>query len=191
MIFVSHNLRAVAEICSRSLLLERGRVRAIGDTTEVIQTYLDHMSGKRVIPADQPAHISSVVVRGIGGETVTFDSGEKAWIDVTIQARGQCDNFAVALDIQNDQFEIIYDTSSQQLGENPISLSAGQVLTATFELTINMAFGTFHVSTYIHRFDIQKAIDAWSPSATIYVSTPQAVRGAVNCFAKVVDQRVD
>src|SRR5215475_5329328 len=38
-IFVSHNLREVANLCQRSLLLERGQVRAIGPTADVIREY--------------------------------------------------------------------------------------------------------------------------------------------------------
>ena len=37
-VFVSHNLRELANLCSRSLLLERGRVRMLGGTDEVIRT---------------------------------------------------------------------------------------------------------------------------------------------------------
>jgi len=39
-LFVSHNLNAVQRLCKRSLLLERGRVKIIGDTKTVIDTYL-------------------------------------------------------------------------------------------------------------------------------------------------------
>lgn len=38
-IFVSHNLREVAKLCQRSLLLERGQVQMIGATSEVIRAY--------------------------------------------------------------------------------------------------------------------------------------------------------
>ncbi len=189
-IFVSHNLRAVAEICSRSMLLEHGHVKAIGPTPSVVAEYLERIQGARVVPAEAPAYLSEVRIRGSQGDTVHFNSGDKAWVDVTAVAREDCHNFTVALDIQDDQFQILYDTSAQQLGEPELSLKAGQVLTITFELTINMARGTFHVGTYLHRFHIQKAIDTWCPSGTIVVSNQQAVSGCVNCFARVVRQAI-
>ena len=40
-VFVSHNLPTVLRLCPRSLLLEGGRLVASGDTSRVIQTYLD------------------------------------------------------------------------------------------------------------------------------------------------------
>ena len=41
-IFVSHNLRAIAELCPRSILLEHGKVTAAGPSQLVMDTYLEH-----------------------------------------------------------------------------------------------------------------------------------------------------
>src|SRR5689334_10972101 len=40
-LFVSHNLLAVQRLCPRSLLLDGGRIVADGESSQVIQTYLD------------------------------------------------------------------------------------------------------------------------------------------------------
>ena len=39
-LFVSHNLEAVQELCTRCVLLEKGQVAMIGSTAEVIKKYL-------------------------------------------------------------------------------------------------------------------------------------------------------
>src|SRR5579863_7352236 len=39
-IFVSHNLRAIAELCPRSVLLEHGRIADMGTSQQVLKTYL-------------------------------------------------------------------------------------------------------------------------------------------------------
>lgn len=39
-LFVSHNMGAVRNLCTRAILLELGRVRLNGDTSEVIQSYM-------------------------------------------------------------------------------------------------------------------------------------------------------
>jgi lipopolysaccharide transport system ATP-binding protein len=47
-LFVSHNLRAVRSLCPTSILLDQGRVLMIGNTTDVIQRFLEeHASGSR------------------------------------------------------------------------------------------------------------------------------------------------
>ncbi len=44
-VFVSHNLAQVRELCSRSMLLSEGRVVTIGDTEEVVNAYLALLQG--------------------------------------------------------------------------------------------------------------------------------------------------
>ncbi|MDB4917791.1 MAG: transporter related protein [Gemmatimonadetes bacterium] len=48
-VFVSHNLAAVGELCSRAALLDRGRVVDIGRSTDIIRRYLSEYSS--VLPA--------------------------------------------------------------------------------------------------------------------------------------------
>jgi lipopolysaccharide transport system ATP-binding protein len=42
-LFVSHNLSAVQKLCPRSLLLSRGRAVSLGETADVIETYVHHV----------------------------------------------------------------------------------------------------------------------------------------------------
>jgi ABC-type polysaccharide/polyol phosphate transport system ATPase subunit len=45
-IFVSHNIPSVSEICDKALWLERGRIRMIGESEHVCNAYADAMGGK-------------------------------------------------------------------------------------------------------------------------------------------------
>ncbi len=40
-LFVSHNLEAIKKLCSRCVLLEKGKLKKIGDTEEIIDSYLE------------------------------------------------------------------------------------------------------------------------------------------------------
>ena len=40
-LFVSHNVKAVMELCSRAILLDHGKMSAIGATDAVVQRYLN------------------------------------------------------------------------------------------------------------------------------------------------------
>lgn len=48
-LFVSHDLDAVSQLCPRSLWLERGRLRADGPTADVVDTYLGEQIGHSVV----------------------------------------------------------------------------------------------------------------------------------------------
>jgi lipopolysaccharide transport system ATP-binding protein len=45
-LFVSHNMGAIAQLCQKCILLEKGRIVTFGDTQKVIDTYLSNLSNK-------------------------------------------------------------------------------------------------------------------------------------------------
>jgi lipopolysaccharide transport system ATP-binding protein len=49
-IFVSHNMAAVENLCSRSILIDEGRIVEIGDTGKVIDAYLKTVAYQAQIP---------------------------------------------------------------------------------------------------------------------------------------------
>jgi lipopolysaccharide transport system ATP-binding protein len=77
-LFVSHNMQAVARLCSRALLLEGGRVVTAGPTLEVTRAYLraggSHGTAERewLDPPSQPGNhivrLRAVRVRPAGGD---------------------------------------------------------------------------------------------------------------------------
>jgi lipopolysaccharide transport system ATP-binding protein len=184
-LFVSHNLKAVTEICKRAMLLDHGKIAAIDTTDEVVRKYLSAGAVAR-IRKNEPVYFSKVVVRGQTGEQSTFESGETAWIDLEVTARKAFDKLSVVIWFTDQTQYIIFHTSTERLGFPPISLPAGGVYRCTFELKLNIAHGTFHLVTELYRYHTQKGYDRREPAATIFIGSTTAVGGAVNCFPRLI-----
>ena len=189
-IFVSHNLKSVAEFCQNGLLLERGRSVAQGRVDEVIADYLRRRSAGPESNQSSPVKITKVTVRDREGECVRFESGQKAWVDIELHAQKPCRKLSVSLYLADTQGQLIFNTSSARLGYPDFDLNPGQAFRCTFELQLNLAVGTFHVGTLIFRYDNETEYDRWLQAATIFVSSAQDIRGLVNCFPKIVNQQV-
>jgi ABC-type polysaccharide/polyol phosphate transport system ATPase subunit len=184
-LFVSHNLKAVTEICQRTILLEHGKVLAIGETDDVARKYLGAMA--EAPKGEKSIHVSKVCIRDRTGEQATFDSGQTAWVDIEVTARETTERVSVVIWFSDETQYVIFDTSTERLGFAPISLQAGCSYRCTFEITLNMAHGTFHLGTDIYRYDSQKSFDRHNRAATIFIGSTTAVRGAVNCFPKLIE----
>lgn len=186
-LFVSHNLKAVTEICDSAMLLEHGKVLAIDRTDIVARKYLS--LGAQIEEPDQkkPVYISKVQIRDRGGEQSKFESGQTAWVDVEVTAREATGKLSVVIWFTDETQYIIFHTSTERLGFPPFSLQAGGTYRCTFELALNIAHGTFHLVTEVHRYDIQKGYDRKEPAATIFVGSSTAVGGAVNCFPRLIE----
>jgi lipopolysaccharide transport system ATP-binding protein len=185
-VFVSHNLKAVSDLCERTILLDGGSIVADGPTSDVIQTYLARERAKMTEARDNDVVVQSVRLRGRDGQTVRFRPGEKAWVDVTFRANRPSEKVAVVLDVLDEALGEVFNTSSERLGHPSVDLQEGQTHTVTFELDMHLAVGTFHVGVYLYRYDIEREFDRVLPAATFFVASEIDVRGVANLYPKVV-----
>ncbi len=183
-VFVSHNLQAVADLCGRSLLLDRGQMMSIGPIEEVIQSYmgLSYASRNR---EGHKARIVSVSLRGEDGANMRFDSGERAWIDVELEGLADCEGLAVVLDMLDRSGYNVFNTSTERLGEEPFSLRSGSTYSCSFQLDLNLANGAYDIEITVYNYGTEYVFDTMNPAATVYVNTGVEVRGVANCKPKV------
>jgi ABC-type polysaccharide/polyol phosphate transport system ATPase subunit len=189
-LFVSHNLKAVSDLCARTVLMDAGAIAADGATSEVIQTYLARERAKLGEARDREVAIRSVNLRGRDGPAVRFSPGDKAWIDITFHANRSCPKISVVLQVLDNGLGSVFHTSSERLGSPPIDLEAGQACTLTFELDMHLANGTFHVGVYLHRHAHQYEYDKVLPAATFFIGSEVDVRGSANLYPRVVAAKV-
>jgi lipopolysaccharide transport system ATP-binding protein len=185
-LFVSHNLRAVAELCSRALLLERGRVAADGPAAQVVQTYLGHALGGRRDVEGRDASIARLAVRGAAGDGSSFRSGERAWVDIDLVARTACERLSVTLFAADDEGRVVFDTSTERLGLGTFGLLADQTFRCSVQLDLHLAPGTYRLGAVLYRYDVQREFDRWFPAATLIIGSDLDVRGVANLYPKVV-----
>jgi lipopolysaccharide transport system ATP-binding protein len=189
-IFVSHNLRAVANLCPRSLLLERGEVQMVGPTEEVIRTYYERGQEQRTLEADSGILITKVTTHDGAGPSLEFESGGKLWITVEAQARTPHNDLSVVIQIVDDHQYHVFDTCTQRLGADAITLDSDQTITCTFELDLHLAEGTFHVNAFLYRYVERKNYDRWLSAATFFVTGAPEVRGIVTLYPKLAECQV-
>jgi len=181
-IFVSHNLAAVADLCERTLLLDHGRVASLGPTREVIRDYLTAGRAEGRETGDRPAWVSGLALHDAEGPTVRFESGSEAWLEVEVRAREVTRRVAVVLDLRDENFYEIFNTSSERLGAPPVDLAPGETRRFRFRLRLHLATGTYHMAVLLYRYDVQHEYDRLFPGITFFVRSESDVRGAVNLY---------
>jgi lipopolysaccharide transport system ATP-binding protein len=91
-LFVSHNMQAIAQLCSRALLMEQGHIVRDGPSAEVVAHYLQTAAGAgsshewsdlETAPGDELVRLRSVRVVGPDGETADYvDVREPVGIEI-------------------------------------------------------------------------------------------------------------
>jgi len=184
-IFVSHNLQAVAEFCQRGILLEKGRIIADGPTDQVVRRYLDTASIHEERPARGPVRIAKTAIRGVDGQTGRFAAGQKARVSVTLDAIAPTEKVAVVIDVFNTEFYEVFNTSSERLGSPPLSLAAGERATCDFDVELNLGPGTYYLGVYLYRYDVEREYDHVFPATSFVVTTDRDTRGSANLYPAV------
>jgi lipopolysaccharide transport system ATP-binding protein len=184
-IFVSHNLQAVANLCTRGILLEHGNIVQDGGIQDVIRTYLSKSADRPNNIEHKEVYISDFVLRDHVGPRVRFETGEDAWLDIHLTANQPCERLSLAVKVEDQNSYRVFDTSTERLGYPSISLAAGETVKTTIRLKLNLARGVFRVGVHVNRYDIEKMYDDRMPLATIFVTSARDVRGLANLEPEV------
>jgi len=186
-VFVSHHLKAVADLCHRCILLDRGRVLKDGDANLVIREYLARGAEKTLEDTDKEVYVSRVVVRSGDRECLRFDAGDVSIVDVEVGANSACSKVAVAIHLRDEVGLEVFSTSTERLGKGTLTLKPGERAHVRFRLHLHLARGTYHLGVALYRYDIEKRYDLKFPSASLYVGDVRDVRGIANLYPEVLE----
>lgn len=180
-LFVSHNLQAVADLCQRCALFERGKVLSIGPSADVVRMYTDNMQERRRSNVDAAVIIDSVTPRNADGDVrAFFRSGDNLALEVVIAARQMVEKVGIVIDVYDEKFGAIFNTSSERLGARTLTMQPGETVTVPIGLTLNLAPGTYRIDLRLFRADVGTQYDHWPAAASILVTSDIDVKGVVN-----------
>ncbi len=117
-LFVSHNMAAMQNLCKRCILLEDGKIKMIGETKEVIAEYLNKNATSNKIVFEYPkdekmdAQILKIEIKNIRDKTVSnIKCGEEWKINITYQIKKICHRTIVALEFFSNNETMFYLTT--------------------------------------------------------------------------------
>jgi lipopolysaccharide transport system ATP-binding protein len=157
LVFVSHNLPAVAELCDRVLLLEQGETVELGPPADVISRYCTGLGSSQ----EDDVAIQATLTRSDdpGTENVwEVEPGEHLTLDVTIDFRTDTDRASVGVAFWDLRRELyVYGVSSDLAGIPLFRARAGDQRRFTFTFEANLTRGLYVLEVNVvdadqHRF---------------------------------------
>jgi len=148
-LFVSHNMSAINNLCTRALVLNKGQIVFEGETAKAVNHYLDSFGHKasqaQANPAifaedhDKPVNILSIrVVNSQGKTTTRINYSETFAIEMEILVREANDNYFAAIWVRDPSGQMILFTSDEDLGPAPMGNLAPGRYTTRVELPARM-----------------------------------------------------
>lgn len=138
-VVVSHQLEAITTLCTKAILLDRGRVVRAGTPEECILAYLGGGAAKAVTTAGDGA----VSVESMTISNTVLNSGEhlRATVVCAVKADGWTDPETIRMGVRSaSDGELLFETSTEHLG---ISLPTSGRFALTFDLQMNVQRGIY------------------------------------------------
>jgi lipopolysaccharide transport system ATP-binding protein len=181
-VFVSHNLQAVVELCDRALYLNR-RACALGEPTEVIGKYVRESFTPTVESSQGEVTIESVALRDEQGVEVTgaVEPGTPLRMAVTFAVSQAIDDlsFAFRLIRATDQLTV-YDGhfSDEELGL--ASLSPGQRVTVEYSFRANVTRGQYYFDVFACYNPTQRFVARLRPAGHLTIAETRTWGGVAD-----------
>jgi ABC-2 type transport system ATP-binding protein len=158
-LFVTHGLDLVREICDRAVLLDHGKVAFDGDPVAAVRKIRDDFeelaqSYERELPLAEEgtgsARIGRVSILDADGRACErFRPYEPLTIEFTVSATGPLDDWAVGVAIENQFDQLCFGQNSAQQGLHLGRLTGEHVV--RFDIpTLNLADGNYHITVAVH-----------------------------------------
>jgi lipopolysaccharide transport system ATP-binding protein len=178
-IFVSHNLRSVVDLCDRCLLLHGGRLIEDGLTNDVIHRYME--VGGSGVPGREPNGIAfdEIQVLVDGRPERLIQAGQR----FVVRVRGRAVRDVSSVEIgfvwyDAAQYEVS-NLSSSRFGYAPLNLRAGDPFEVAMSFAANLCSGAYDLAVSAWQMDREASLDRRPQAATIQVAAPPEARGLV------------
>lgn len=191
-LFVSHNLSAIADLCTRALLLQKGQVRCVGSPEDVVSAYIEQSNSNRV---------GSLVSHAVGDVTVHLElstnsgnnihySGMPLELELACSANRtiRLDEFCLTVETLRGQRIGLIDF---RLADDRILLSPTIVTYAASLDNADLVPGTYIVKTWMSGPDIGDEVELGTIEFVEAARTdrlslfPPHVNGVVNFRGRV------
>jgi lipopolysaccharide transport system ATP-binding protein len=138
-LFVSHNMNVINNLCQKVVLLEKGKIKAIGPTREIVDLYLKGGSGDQSlgpVPTEYPRNsfhknhlsIASITAQDASGKpSEEFRYLEEIRFNIELTVEKEIENAVLVLGFMNDEAGLItYSSNTDPFNKTQIDLKPGK-----------------------------------------------------------------
>ena len=161
-LFVSHNLAAIQQLCTRSLVLDGGEIAFIGDTSEAVNLYLDAGRAPSCFRADAAGRSRYIAEARLAADweagARAVEQGEDLVIELTVVNEGEPFDIAFGMGILTPDMVSVIGQSTVNLGEPPTCPQGRSTVRLTVP-KLPLMEGTYAVSLVLYTWRCGTVID--------------------------------
>jgi hypothetical protein len=171
LLFVTHQLDQVRNLCDRALWIDHGQLEAIGDPLRVVDAYLQEVAGVSPAPPSSPEEpeqpeekrideeerwgSGEILIKRIaltddhGRELVALGAGTPVTIDLDVETRVPQDDFVFGIGLYHADGTCVYGTNTDLEGYAPQHIE-GSTRVRFVMPSLDLVAGTYRVDAAVH-----------------------------------------
>lgn len=172
-VFVSHSLEAVRKLCDEAAWIDKGKLRAHGATSKVIDHYLwavNEMDDERLSSEEAMSRYQDrwgtrrgevVAVRlcdASGGEKHTFETGDRLTLRIGYETREPLAEPVIGMAIHRSDGVLCFGCSTRELGDAPAAIDGAGELSFNIN-RLDLLPGSYNFSISFHNDSDSETFD--------------------------------
>ena len=151
-VFVSHNMSAIAQLCPRTMVLNSGECIYLGDTAAAQHEYFSLLTERA--GSEMGLQVEDVKLLDAQGiPKAVFESGEPCRIRATVSSEQSYREFSLGLSlVASGGYEVFHTTSKRLLNET-LEVGPGDLVTVEAEIDLNLAGGAYTLQVQCHDYE--------------------------------------
>jgi len=182
LVFVSHHLPSVSQLCNQVLLLDQGAAARLGSPAAVIA---DYCSGSRSSDENYVVIRTALQSARPHGADGPFEitPGERLHLDVTVEFRVAVEHATIGVVVWDMSRELyVYGASSDFVGVPPVRARVGDVRTFSFSFDANLTRGLYAIEVNVVDLDRQRFLGIARGIAHFQVVENVSYDGVANLY---------
>ncbi|SFV55726.1 ABC transporter [hydrothermal vent metagenome] len=166
LLIVSHDKSAIQAICSRAILLEKGRVVKDGKPEEVMDYYnalIAQRENKTVVQREKDGKVETIsgskeatvekieLLNSVGERVEVIGVGEAVVLDITVKIHKDIDRLILGYGIKDRLGQVMYGTNTWHTDQPLEDLKAGEIYRYRLSFDANFGVGSYSIQTALHQ----------------------------------------
>lgn len=179
LIFVSHDMNLIHDICPKAIWIKKGIIRMFKETQRVIRSYSIGIKTSKIIPfgfkkrwgTGKVKIVDSVILNKYGQPKTVFNEKDKVSIRVKVKFNENITNPVFGITVRNSDFHNFYaiNTSGEKIKTGIIKKN--NIKEIKFFLNGSFPDGKYYVSPAVSSSDFSEFFDWWNNCCSFIIKT--------------------
>jgi len=147
-IFISHNIPSVINLCPNTILLNKGEIERYGNSREVCRYYYtsNAIANAKGNNAMKIKNISLCTDNGT--PSTNFRSGEWGYMKLHVDSDIRIENLFMGFLVKKNDGEMVFDANSDKISEQYYSFDEGETKEIVVRFRMNLPGGTYFLGVH-------------------------------------------